>query len=97
MGGLVFGLDRRTAAEFSFLLAIPTMFAASGYDLYRNVGHLNGEDAALLIVGFCAALVSSILSVSWLVSFVSRHQFTPFGWYRIILGIGMATWLLTAG
>ncbi len=97
MGGLVFGLDRRTAAEFSFLLAIPTMFAASGYDLYRNVGHLNGEDAALLVVGFGTALVSSVLSVGWLVSFVSRHQFTPFGWYRIILGIGMAALLLTAG
>lgn len=97
MGGLIFGLDRKTAAEFSFLLAIPTMFAASSYDLYRNVGRLNGDDVVSLVVGFCAAFVSSILSVSWLVSFVSRHQFTPFGWYRIVLGIGMAAWLLAAG
>ena len=94
MGGLIFGLDRRTAAEFSFLLAIPTMFAASGYDLYRSWGNLDGDGAVLLAVGFAAAFASAILSVRWLVSFLSRHSFTLFGWYRIVVGVLMALWLL---
>ena len=94
MGGLIFGLDRKTAAELSFLLAIPTMFAASAYDLYRSSGNLDGDGAVLLAVGFAAAFASAILSVRWLVAFVSRHSFTPFGWYRIIGGVLMALWLL---
>lgn len=95
MGGLLFGLDRRTAAELSFLLAIPTMFAASAYDLYRSSGNLDRDGAALLAVGFVSAFASAILSVRWLVAFVSRHSFTPFGWYRIVVGALMALWLLS--
>lgn len=86
MGGRLLGLSRGVAAEFSFLLAIPTMLAASSYDLYRNANQIDGEGLSLLAVGFVSALVTSVLAVRWLVAFVSSRSFEGFGWYRIILG-----------
>ena len=86
MGGRVLGLSRGVAAEFSFLLAIPTMFAASGYDLYKNVAQIDNQGIILVLIGFSCALIAAVLTVRWLIGFVSSHTFSGFGWYRIGLG-----------
>lgn len=89
MGGRFLGLSRGTAAEYSFLLAIPTMVAASGYDLYKSAGQIDLDGAGLLLTGFLVALSTAIATVRWLVVFVSSHSFSAFGWYRIVLGCFM--------
>ncbi len=86
IGGMLCGLERKTAAEFSFLLALPTMFAAAGYDLYQNSELLNPALAAQIAGGFVVAFIAALLTVRALLAFVSRYPFTPFGWYRIVLG-----------
>jgi len=86
MGGRMLELSRGVAAEYSFLLAIPTMLAASGYDLLKNGDQLDLDGAGLLATGFLIAMATAIVSVRWLVSFVSRHSFAGFGWYRVGLG-----------
>lgn len=86
MGARVLGLSRGVAAEFSFLLAIPTMFAATGYDLYKNASQIDGRGMTLVLIGFICALITAVLTVRWLIGFVSSHTFSGFGWYRIALG-----------
>ena len=86
IGGLLFGLDRRTAAEFSFFLAIPTMLAATIFDLYRSWSSISWSHAGLILVGFASAFAAAIFSVRWMIAFVSHNGFAPFAWYRIILG-----------
>ncbi len=86
-GGLILGLSRRTAAEFSFLLAVPTMFAATAYDLVKTGGNFGTQDWGLLAVGFFTAFGVSMLTVKALLSFLNRHGFLPFGIYRIIVGV----------
>lgn len=86
MGGLVFGLSRRAATEFSFFLAIPTMFAATFYDVYKNWALLSAADLPLFATGFAASFVAAMLAVRGLLAWVSRHSFVPFAWYRIALG-----------
>jgi len=86
MGGLLLGLSRRTAAEFSFFLAIPTMFMAATYDLYKNWGLLQVQDIGMFAVGFVAAFVSALLAVRGLLRYVSNHSFDAFAWYRIVFG-----------
>ena len=87
MGALLLGVDRRTAAEFSFFLAIPTMFGATVYDLYKNRAGLNLDGGLLIAVGFIAAFLAALLVVRALIGFVARHGFAPFAWYRIALGV----------
>ncbi|HEV09001.1 MAG TPA: undecaprenyl-diphosphate phosphatase [Sulfurihydrogenibium azorense] len=87
IGGLLLGLNRKTAAEFSFLLAVPTMFVATFYDVYKNHSNFNVTDWNNLLIGFFTAFVFAILSIKFLLRFVSTHNFIPFGIYRIILGI----------
>lgn len=87
IGALVFGCDRKTAAEFSFFLAIPTMFGAVTYDMLKSRGELTSDGLTLIAIGFCTAFLSALLVVRWLVGFVSRHGFAPFAWYRIALGL----------
>ncbi len=94
MGGLLMGLDRKTAAEFSFFLAVPTMAAATVYTLYKEREFLNADDLGLIAIGFAVAFVSALLVVKWLVGFVARHGFAPFAWYRIALGGVAVVWLL---
>ena len=94
MGGLLLGLDRRTATEFSFFLAVPTMLAASVLDLYKNWGQMNGDGLLVIAIGFFAAFVAALMVVRWLIRFVSHHDFTPFAWYRIVVGGVMALFLL---
>ena len=86
IGGLFLGLSRKTAAEFSFFLAIPTMFAATAYDLYKNWRLFDVHDVPLFAVGGIAAFVSALIAVRTLIKFVSRHDYTLFAWYRIVFG-----------
>jgi len=86
MGALLLGVDRRTAAEFSFFLAIPTMFGATVYDLYKNRDVLDFGDAAIIGLGLAVAFLAALLVVRAVVGFVARHGFAPFAWYRIALG-----------
>ena len=87
IGGLLFGLSRKAATEFSFFLAIPTLFAASGYELYKERALLSFNDWGMWAVGFVAAFVSAFLCVRWLLRYISHHDFTPFAWYRIAFGL----------
>lgn len=86
MGGLYFGLSRKAATEFSFFLAIPTMFAATVYDVYKNWALLRVEDLPVFAVGFIASFIAAMLTVKALLRFVSNHTFIPFAWYRIVFG-----------
>ena len=86
IGGLFLGMSRKAAAEFSFLLAIPTMSAATVYDLYKNWHLFNLNDVPLFLVGGVAAFISALIAVRTLIKFVSRHDYTVFAWYRIIFG-----------
>jgi len=93
IGGLWLGLSRPAAAEFSFFLAIPTMFAATAYDLYKSRELLHADDLGLFAIGFVAAFVTGSLAVRGFVGWVSSHGFAPFGWYRIGFGLlVLATW-----
>jgi len=86
LGALLIGVDRKTAAEFSFFLAIPTMLGATAVDLWKVRDSLSADQASVIAVGFVAAFVSAVIVVKWLVSFISHHDFTVFGWYRIVFG-----------
>jgi undecaprenyl-diphosphatase len=91
---LLVGADRRTAAEFSFVLAIPTMFAATVYALYKARADLDMDGMAQIGVGFMTAFVVALVVVRWLMRVIARIGFTPFGWYRIALGTVMLAVLL---
>ncbi|MDD5405955.1 MAG: undecaprenyl-diphosphate phosphatase [Sulfurovaceae bacterium] len=87
LGGIFAGLSRKSAAEFSFLLAIPTMFVATAYDLYKNRTTMVVEDYSLVAIGFIAAFVVALITVKWMMQFLTRHTFVVFGIYRIIVGL----------
>lgn len=93
IGGLLFGLSRKAATEFSFFLAIPTLGIATLYQLYKERALLNADDIGMWLVGFVAAFASAFLCVRWLLRYVSSHDFTFFAWYRIAFGLMI---LLTA-
>jgi len=86
VGGMLAGLSRRAATEFSFFLAIPVMLAASGHELLTHWGDLDRSYGAAFAVGFVAAFGSAFLATRALLRFVSRHTLAPFAWYRIGLG-----------
>jgi undecaprenyl-diphosphatase len=93
IGGLLFGLSRKAATEFSFFLAIPTLGVATLYQLYKERALLDANDLGMWVVGFAAAFVSAFLCVRWLLRYISRHDFTAFAWYRIAFGVVvLATW-----
>jgi undecaprenyl-diphosphatase len=93
IGGLLFGLSRKAATEFSFFLAIPTLLAATAYLLFKERALLSADDLGMWAVGFVAAFVSAFFCVRWLLRFISTHDFTIFAWYRIVFGIVViATW-----
>ncbi len=87
VGGIVLGMSRKASTEFSFLLAIPTMFAATGFELFKNFSTVEAENLTALVVGFITAFVFAYFSVKWLLSFVKSHSFIPFGFYRIFVGL----------
>ncbi|MEP6884530.1 MAG: undecaprenyl-diphosphate phosphatase [Gammaproteobacteria bacterium] len=93
MGGLLRGLSRKAATEFSFFLAIPTMFAATAYELFKARNSLNLDDLAVIGVGSAASFVSAAFAVRALIRYVSGHNFKVFAWYRIAFGfLILATW-----
>jgi undecaprenyl-diphosphatase len=95
-GGLLLKTDKRSAAEFSFFLALPTMGAAVAYDLLKNHKTLDFSDVGLIVVGFLVAFLTALVVVRFLLDFVSKHGFGPFAWWRIVVGVvGLA--LLQAG
>lgn len=87
MGGLIFGLSRHTATQFSFFLAIPTMLAATSYDVYKNAGLLQLSDLPMFVTGFVAAFATALLVVRGLLHYVAHHTFAVFAWYRIVFGL----------
>jgi undecaprenyl-diphosphatase len=87
MGGYALGLSRTAATEFSFFLAIPVMFAATGYDLLKSWALLAAPDLPMFAIGFVVSFVSALIVVRLFLSYVSRHSFRAFAWYRIVLGV----------
>ncbi len=100
IGGLLSGLSRRTAAEFSFFLAIPVLLAATGYELWKARADLTLTDPMPLVVSCVVSFASALVVTKWLLRFVSRHSFSLFAWYRIVFGAvilvtawtGLVTW-----
>jgi undecaprenyl-diphosphatase len=86
VGAMLMGASKRAAAEFSFFLAMPTMAGAFTYDLYKNHRILDANDVTLIAIGFVAAFASGLIVVRGFLNFISRHGFTPFAWWRIIVG-----------
>ncbi len=86
MGAMCMGLNRKTAAEFSFFLAIPTMFAATLYDLSKNFNSLNAHDMLVFATGFCTSFLSALFVIKMFLGFIKRHSFNSFALYRIIFG-----------
>ncbi len=87
IGGMLFGLSRQAATEFSFFLAIPTLGVATFYELYKERALLHGADLSMWVVGFVAAFISAFFCVRWLLRYISSHDFTVFAWYRIAFGL----------
>lgn len=93
IGGMLFGLSRKAATEFSFFLAIPTLVAAGGYSLWKTRDQLSVADLPLFAVGFVVSFLAAWVCVRWLLRYVATHSFVPFAWYRIVFGlIVLATW-----
>jgi undecaprenyl-diphosphatase len=90
VGGLILGLSRTTIVEFSFLLAVPTMLAATGYDLLKNASSFEAQQLGVLAAGFIASFFVALLSIKFLLAFVRTHTFIPFGIYRIAVALAFA-------
>jgi len=86
IGGMLFGLSRPAATEFSFFLAVPVMFAATAYDLYKSRDLLDIHDLMIFFIGFVMAFIAALVVIKVLIRFVQNHDFTIFAWYRIIFG-----------
>lgn len=94
IGGMLFGLSRKVATEFTFFLAIPTLGLAGVYSLYKERALLSMDDLGMWTVGMLASFVSAFFCVRWLLRYISTHSFVPFAWYRIVFGIiVLGTWL----
>jgi undecaprenyl-diphosphatase len=89
MGARLLGVERAAAAEFSFFLAVPTMVAATAYDLFKNRDTLTLDGVGLIAVGFLVAFLCAMLVVRTLIGFINRYGFAPFAWYRIAIGAAM--------
>jgi len=87
VGAMTVGLNRKSAVEFSFLLAVPTMMAATGLDLVRSNFHFSNAEWGMLAVGFVGAFITALLTVKYFLRFVEKHTFVPFGIYRIVLAL----------
>jgi undecaprenyl-diphosphatase len=93
LGGLSLGVERRTAAEFSFFLAIPTMVGASTLELAKNHDNLGAAGAGGIAIGFAVSFVVALFVIKWFIGIVSRRGFAPFAWYRIGAGGAAMAWL----
>ncbi len=95
IGAMLFGADRRSAAEFSFWLAMPTMIGAFAYEAYKNKSELAGGNVMLIAIGFAASFVCGWIVVKTFLGYVQRHSFALFAWWRIIVGaVGLAALFL---
>jgi undecaprenyl-diphosphatase len=94
VGGLLLGGDKRSAAEFSFFLAIPTMVGAFAYDLYKSRDQLSLDSAGLIAIGFVVSFLSGLVVIKTMLGFVQKRGYAPFGWWRILVG-GVGLLLLT--
>ncbi|WP_300361591.1 undecaprenyl-diphosphate phosphatase [Hydrogenimonas sp.] len=94
IGGLLIGLKRKTATEFSFLLAVPTMLAATAYDILKHHSEFDFSDAQALGVGFVTAFIVALAIIRWFLAFIKKHTFIPFGIYRIVIGLVFLTFVL---
>lgn len=83
IGGMAMGISRKAMVEFSFVLAVPTMFAATGLDLLKHYSLFTHNEFATLAIGFITAFLTSLIAITWLLNFVRTHSFASFGWYRI--------------
>ena len=100
IGGMLMGLSRQAATDFSFFLAIPTLIGAGVYSLYKERALLSMADIPMFAVGLIFSFISAWLCVRWLLRYISTNSFVPFAWYRIVFGIivlvtaftGMVTW-----
>lgn len=93
IGGMLLGLSRKAATDFSFYLAIPTLIGAGVYSLYKERGTLGADDIPMFAVGLVFSFISAWLCVRWLLRYISTHSFVPFAWYRIAFGvIVLVTW-----
>ena len=95
VGALLIGVSRKTAAEFTFYLAVPVMFGASLLKMvkfFADNGHMTGTEAAMLLIGMVVAFAVSIFVIKLLMSYIKKHDFTVFGWYRIVLGVLVMLW-----
>lgn len=97
IGGMLAGIERKTATEFSFFLAMPTMLAAASYDMYKNAGLMSQADMLAIVVGFTTAFFSALFVVRAILAFISKHTYRAFGWYRIVLGLIVGVWLYRIG
>jgi undecaprenyl-diphosphatase len=96
-GGVFSGFNRKQAAEFSFLLAIPTMFAASGYDLLKNHEAINSSNLVTLLIGAAVAFVVALIAIKGFIAFLNKYGFKHFGYYRIVLGVLFLVYALSIG
>lgn len=87
IGGEFLGLDRAAAVEFSFMLAIPTLLTATGYDLLKNLNQFNLNEIGILIVGFIGSFIVAYLTIKWFIKFVRSSDLTSFGIYRIVIAL----------
>jgi undecaprenyl-diphosphatase len=87
IGAMWLGFNRKAATEFSFFLAIPMLFGAAAYDIYKNHSLLSWADAPMFAVGLVVSYLSAWVCVKWLLRFVGQHSFVPFAWYRIAFGL----------
>jgi undecaprenyl-diphosphatase len=87
IGGMLMGIKRETIVEFSFLLAVPTMLAATGLDLWKNAGAFSSSEMGVLAIGFVASFAMAIVGIKFLLRYIKRHTFTSFGIYRIVLAL----------
>ena len=97
IGGMLFGLSRRAATEFSFFLAVPTLCAAGGYDLWKNRALFSADDLGMFAVGLAVSFASAFVVIRWLIRYVAHHDFMPFVWYRIAFGAVILVLLVRPG
>lgn len=96
LGGMMSGVDRKTATEYSFLAAVPIMIAATTYEFYKSCRLLDASHLGLLAVGFAVAFVSAWVAVKSFLHFVGRHTLVPFAWYRLALSAAVVAWWMAS-
>jgi undecaprenyl-diphosphatase len=94
LGGMISGLERKTATEYSFFAAVPIMIAATFFELIKSYKHLSVENLGMIAIGFVVSFIFAWLAVKFFIHFLSRHTLTLFGWYRLILAAAVVWWVI---